>query len=363
MGTAGCGDAGAGTPHDRGGGVWAGGDAQAQLASDSSRSPQASAPARCRSTVETARGACSSWSRRVASRIHDGTQVQPILLDVTQLITCCGERGSWASPSIPTSDERPLLRSTTRTRRQHAVARYGVSADPTWRPRLGASSPERHAATLHQPQGRTARVRAGRLPLHRPRRRRERGRPRQPSAEPRYAPREAAPHRRRRRVFPTRFRDQSFRNTQGALPEIWAYGLRKPCGSARSADGRPVHRRRRQSARERVNFQPSTSPGGETTAGAAWKGPSASTHRRVQRRHAHAPHPRLRSLARVLDHRWLPLTAAPFPQFAARSSTAISCSGRIGRHPERPEWSTTRSRYEALDHDVRRGRRPVPEPL
>ena len=98
--------------------------------------------------------------------------------------------------------------STSPTAAGHTVvARFRRSAEPAGRrsslairPALGRAGGARvHRAAVLEPQRRPPGVRAGRLPLHRPGRRRLRQRPGSPRAEPVGAARQDAAHRRQRR--------------------------------------------------------------------------------------------------------------------------------------------------------------------
>ena len=199
-------------------------------------------------------------------RIHDGTQVRSTaFLDVGSLITCCGERGLLGLAFHPDYAVNGLFYvHYTNTAGNTAIAHYRVSADPNVAdPASGqfllnvaqpftnhnggqlafgpdgylyiglgdggsGGDPDNRAQNLGTLLGKMLRIDVdGGFPY----------------AIPATNP---------------------FRTTPGALPEIWAYGLRNPwrfsfdrqTGDLFIADVG-------QSAREEVDFQPSTSTGGE----------------------------------------------------------------------------------------------------
>ena len=114
----------------------------------------------------------------------------------------------------------------------NVVSRFRLSKDrpDEARPRVGrADHPVREPAVL-EPRRRHHLLRAGRLPVRHPRRRRAGRRPEGERPEPQHALRQDSPHRRRqegRRARTTRSRRTTRSSaTKDAQPEIWAYGIR-----------------------------------------------------------------------------------------------------------------------------------------
>ena len=153
-------------------------------------------------------------------------QTQPVL-DISDQTKAQGERGLLGS-RVLTRRVAPLHR-LHRHRRQHAHRRV---------PHVGPRCRHRHAAralgdrpALPEPQRRPARLRAGRLPLHRHGRRRqprrsERQRPEHQRAarqDPAHRPDHAQPGQGLRHP-----RRQPVRRRAGGAPEIWLYGVRNP---------------------------------------------------------------------------------------------------------------------------------------
>ena len=187
----------------------------------------------------------------------------------------------------------------------------------------GPGGPAVDRAAVLQPQRRPPRVRAGRLPLHRPRRRRLRQRSRPPRAEsPRScsarccASTSTLP---RRTPSATRCPATTRSSTGGpaaARPEIWAFGLRNPWrysfdDPARGGTGALRDRRRRA---ERV--------GGDRLRAAESRRPQlrlAQSRRRARQRRPHARPRFCRSSIRSTS------TAA---RWASRSPAATSTAAR-----------------------------------
>jgi len=135
-----------------------------------------------------------------------------------------------------------------------------------------------------------------------------------------------------------------FRNTTGAMPEIWAYGLRNPwrfsfdrlTGDLFIADVG-------QSAREEVNFQLSTSPGGENYGwrrmeGTACFNPSTNCNDGTLKlpilEYDHSL-----GCSITGGHRY---RGRRFPQYATRFFYGDFCSGRIWAATQSGQtWSTT----------------------
>ena len=135
-----------------------------------------------------------------------------------------------------------------------------------------------------------------------------------------------------------------FRNTQGALPEIWAYGLRNPwrfsfdrqTGDLFIADVG-------QSAREEVNFQSAASPGGENYGwrrmeGTACFNPStACNDGTLKLPIIEYDHSLGCSITGGYRYR-----GGRFPQYAGRFFYGDFCSGRIWAATQSGQtWSTT----------------------
>jgi len=318
-----------------------------------------SAPRSVSSTLETARGACSSWSRRVASAstTHPGTgRSLPRRHHADHVLRRASLLGS---PSIPTTRRTASSTSTTRTPPATPPSRATACRPiPTW------PTPPR-AVLLNVTQPPFTNHKGGQLAF---------GRTATSTSASATAERGDPDNRAQNRGtllgscsaststagFPTRFRRPIPSGTLKARSRRSGVWPPQPLAvQLRSADGRPVHRRRRPERREEVNFQPSTSPGGENYAGAAWKDHLLQTHRPRATTARSRSHPRLRSLARVLDHRWLPLTVAAVSPVRGPLLTAISALAGSGPPPRAARaWSTTQLLdYDALDHDVRRGRR------
>jgi glucose/arabinose dehydrogenase len=139
--------------------------------------------------------------------------------------------------------------------------------------------------------------------------------------------------------------DNPFRTTQGAQPEIWAYGLRNPwrfsfdrlTGDLFIADVG-------QNVREEVNFQPAASPGGENYGWRRMEGtlcfnpPSGCNDGTLTLpilEYDHRSTPRNCSITGGYRYR-----GARFPQFLARYFYGDFCSGRIWNGIQNGEtWS------------------------
>ena len=137
---------------------------------------------------------------------------------------CC----RWRSRA--TTRARAASGSTTRTARASSRSTSSGRRPLTRTGPLPSSRRSVHprAAPPLQPQGRPAPGRPRRDALRRLRRRRRRRRPGRERPEPRPDARQADPHRPeagRRLPIPP---DNPFRNRAGALPEIYAYGVRNP---------------------------------------------------------------------------------------------------------------------------------------
>jgi glucose/arabinose dehydrogenase len=197
--------------------------------------------------------------------IHDGTQVRPTpFLNIASLVSCCGERGLLGLAFHPDfAANRFFYVNYTNLAGDTVIARYRVSDDPdvadptSAQPLLtiaqpyanhnggqlafgpdrflyvgmgdggSGGDPENRAQNLGELLGKMLRLDV------------DGGSPYIPASNP-------------------------FRNTPGARPEIWAWGLRNPwrfsfdrlTGDLFIADVG-------QGTREEVNFQPASSPGGE----------------------------------------------------------------------------------------------------
>lgn len=199
-------------------------------------------------------------------RIHDGTQVRSTaFLDVSSLITCCGERGLLGLAFHPDYAANGLFYvHYTNTAGNTAIAHYRVSADPN----VADPASAQVLLTVTQP---FTNHKGGQLAFG-------------PDGFLYIALGDGGsggdPGNRAQDLttllgkilrldvdgaFPYAIpATNPFRTTQGARPEIWALGLRNPwrfsfdrqTGDLFIADVG-------QSAREEVNFQPAASAGGE----------------------------------------------------------------------------------------------------
>jgi len=327
--------------------VWAGGDAQAQLALGfESVATGLSSPL---GVVHAGDGSGRLFivEQTGRIRIHDGTQVQADpFLDVTTLITCCVERGLLGLAFHPDYATNGLFYvHYTNTAGNTAVARYRVSADPN------VADPASAQVLLNVTQPPFTNHKGGQLAFG-------------PDGYLYIGlgdggsggdPDNRAQNRgtllgKLLRIdvdggFPYAIpATNPFRNTQGALPEIWAYGLRNPwrfsfdrqTGDLFIADVG-------QSAREEVNFQPSTSPGGENYGWRRMEGticfnPSTACNDGTLTLpildYDHSLGCSITGGYRYRGRR--------FPQFAGRFFYGDFCSGRIWTATQSGQtWSTT----------------------
>ena len=211
--------------------------------------------------------------------VHNGTLGTPFLDLTTVVLERRRARSARARVPARLRDERPLLRQLHRTRpatpssrgssdrREPARRRSGVAV----RSALGRAASRVHRAAVRQPQRRRPGVRAGRLPLHRPRRRRQRRRSGASRAEPDDAARQDAAHRRqragRRRRRATAFPPTTRSSAAAAArcPEIWASACATR-GAAASTTRRAAARARWSSATsagrwEEIDYEPAARGG------------------------------------------------------------------------------------------------------
>ena len=135
----------------------------------------------------TAAAGCSSSSRQGASASGPAASLrQRPFLDLAGRVLAGGERGLLGLAFHPqfAANRRFFVNYTRRPDGATVVSEFRASEDRRRRPPGRAQAAHRPAA-LRQPQWRDARLRPGRRPLHRPGRRRLRGRSAEPGAEPR----------------------------------------------------------------------------------------------------------------------------------------------------------------------------------
>ena len=195
-------------------------------------------------------------------------------------------------PRLPPElrEQRPLLRvlhESGRWRRCHRALPGAVSQFQHRQFRLRAHPPDHRALDVRQPRRRWAGLRARRVPVRCGRRRGRRRRP--PSAAARASGPSWARSSGWTSMSPmTRHRTTRSRPTTRLLTPR-ARGRRSGLGAsatpgASASTGSRAISSLRTSARttsEEVNFQPASSPGGETTVGHAWKGPPVTDRHRA----------------------------------------------------------------------------------
>ena len=200
-------------------------------------------------------------------------------LNITSAVLCCDEQGlfSLVFPPDAATNDRFWVNFTRKPDGATVVARFRRSgdplvADPTSRLDLMWPGASRAPAAVHRPavrqsQRRPHGVRARRLPLHRPGRRRLGQRSGAPRPGSGHAARQDAPHRRQRpRRQRQRLRGAALQPVRGqragdALTEIWAFGMRNPWrftfdDVARGGTGALVIGDVGQNAWEEINYEP-----------------------------------------------------------------------------------------------------------
>jgi glucose/arabinose dehydrogenase len=278
--------------------------------------------------------------------VHDGSQVLPTpFLDVSALVSCCGEQGLLGLAFHPRYAANGLFYvNYTNTAGDTVIARYQVSGDPN----LADPASAQILLTVGQPfanhnGGQLAFGPDGFLYIALG----DGGSGDDPGDRAqnlgtllgkilRIDVDGASPY-----AIPG---DNPFRTTQGAQPEIWAYGLRNPWRfSFDRQNGDLFIADVGQSAREEVNFQPAASPGGENYG---W--------RRMEGTRCHIPSTACNDGTLTLpvleyDHSLgcsitggYRYRGARFPQFLARYFYGDYCSGRIwGGIQSGQTWSAT----------------------
>ena len=262
--------------------------------------------------------------------LRPGSGVPNLFLDIAPLITCCGERGLLSVAFHPRSFENGFFFvNYTDNVGDTVIARYRFPGRPERRRSDEPRDPADDSAALREPQRRPAPVRTGRLPLHRDGRRRLGQRPGLRRAAGRFSARQDAAHRRGPEPghrAPLRHPSgQPVRGGGGPLDEIWAKGLRNPWRfSFDRVTGDLWIGDVGQGAREEINFQPRSSPGGENYGWKMIEGTLCTNQRR-----SGCPAESLLRVARI--------SASPFTSTATRRATARSRAATSTAAPSIPQ--------------------------
>jgi len=143
---------------------------------------------------------------------------------------------------------------------------------------------------------------------------------------------------------------QSVHQQSSARPEIWAYGLRNPCGSAFDrATGDLWIGDVGQDTREEVDLQPAASTGGENYGWRLYKDLHELLQRHCQQCVQHIAGLRLRTCERRLCHHWAG-TAMRLENSSARRDVRYGdyCSGDKSGARRRPSTVSGVVRHAAV---------------